>query len=594
MRSFHVALPIALVAALYSGVALAQPNRPHRKIKVPFIPPGLPPPTGALAKACQPLTQPSASTPANASGASLQPPDVVPGVASKLLPPGSNVASGAVQAGSSGTQFRVLVTPLYLLPNYVEFLSEMRIGAATDTSTNLTSFTLGFSWNPFAVNGAAGLDLQGARGEEHDLKEQQCGAADATVEMAILVACGRTDPASIDTDEKRIETQLSSLRSDLRGDIGGTLADLISGRKTLLQKQSAVTGAEGTARDKLDTATDARAALYITTRAVQTAEDELRNATKAVETAEDELRNATKPVERQRAEDELRSAKKTQQKVKDNLARAERQKQDASGALPQAQQAAQDANKTLTQAKKEEQDANDDLAEKVQRVGSGTVYNNCVKRANLAFWPTLFKRGVARFDLTGEVDVFPAGVGPNPLDKTGATTAPLQPFGGVRSEASVTFRPDERFELGFDLTLRYIRPTGAPYTQLAPYEGGAAYFTLLVWSPLLPWTPTTSADDERAKNADYLKSGFLPGLKVGLSGQALFCQGVVNCAVGQTQRESLTPFVDYAQSAAIQFRFSLPIIWSQAVTTGMGTTAVSSAPFSVTPTFSAASAFIGL
>jgi hypothetical protein len=99
----------------------------------------------------------------------------------------------------------------------------------------------------------------------------------------------------------------------------------------------------------------------------------------------------------------------------------------------------------------------------------------------------------------------------------------------------------------------------------------------------MAWTPLSRL--QMASNADYKKSGALPGIVLGVSGQALHCDGFANCASGQINGESLTPFVDFKVLNAAQFRVAFPVTWSQ-------TTVVNTATYS--PTFSTVGAFAGL
>jgi len=194
------------------------------------------------------------------------------------------------------------------------------------------------------------------------------------------------------------------------------------------------------------------------------------------------------------------------------------------------------------------------------------------------FWHELDATWVPQVMATVGYDFYPGGTAPNPLDKTGTTIALLEPWGGVRAELSVLFRPHERFEFEIFAQARRVRPNGAPYTQLANYAGGGATLAWMAWTAL----PETAA---RASNADYRKSGALPGVVLGLSGQSLSCDGFANCASGQITAESLTPFVDIKVLNAAQFRISLPMKWSQNVVANT---------FIATPTFSTAGAFAGL
>jgi hypothetical protein len=171
------------------------------------------------------------------------------------------------------------------------------------------------------------------------------------------------------------------------------------------------------------------------------------------------------------------------------------------------------------------------------------------------------------------VDVYPSGKAPDPVDKT--KTARLEPFGGVRIDGGFTFKPQERLSLELWGQYRRGRTTGDPKTELATYVGGGVTASAVAWAFLPDFT----------KSADYVQTGFIPGLVIGASGQYSKCSGREHCDKMRTESMSLTPFVDIRIKSALQFRLSTPITKF---------TAVSDKGTDVAPTLTIASAFAAL
>jgi len=176
---------------------------------------------------------------------------------------------------------------------------------------------------------------------------------------------------------------------------------------------------------------------------------------------------------------------------------------------------------------------------------------DCENRRLAAQWPTLNGTWIPSVGLTGFIDTYPAGEGPDPKDTTGQTSADLEPFGGVGVEGSLSFHPHER--IGLDLYISYMkaRSSGLPHTKLANNVGGGATFSALFFSFL--------DDSEKYKSPDYVKAGFLPGLGLGASAQIVYCDGREQCAKERPDQRSVTPFFDVRVKPALQFRISVPI-----------------------------------
>jgi hypothetical protein len=133
-----------------------------------------------------------------------------------------------------------------------------------------------------------------------------------------------------------------------------------------------------------------------------------------------------------------------------------------------------------------------------------------------------------------------------------------------------------------------VRSSGAAHTNLAPSYGGGITLLGMVW----PFVRHTKAKPEEVasnnsleRSPDYIKSGFIPGLSIGVAAQVLACTGRQDCAQGRTLQGSVTPFIDIRAAPLIQFRLSAPVTRFTAVGTS-GT--------DVAPTFTFATAIASL
>jgi len=192
-------------------------------------------------------------------------------------------------------------------------------------------------------------------------------------------------------------------------------------------------------------------------------------------------------------------------------------------------------------------------------------------------WTYLYSGWVPQVIGTVGFDVYPSGSGPDPLDKTGASVAKLEPWGGMKADVSTLFRPSERFDATFWGSYRYGRTSGAPHTNLTSYFGGGITLSWLA----LPFLTR----EQLNKSTDYVKSGFFPGMTIGVSGQTLTCAGRLDCDKLRTWQGSITPFIDFRASPLVQFRLSAPVTRF---------TAVGSAGTDVVPTFTVAAAVAAL
>lgn len=214
----------------------------------------------------------------------------------------------------------------------------------------------------------------------------------------------------------------------------------------------------------------------------------------------------------------------------------------------------------------------------VSAVGADAAkaFKECNATLFVRDWEKINKAWVPQISANVALDIYPSGEGPDPDPAKAAQSAPLEPFGGVRTDAGLSFRPHERFS--FQLWGNYwrVRATGGARTELASYYGGGLTISWIA-VPLL---------SEKTKSTEYLETGFIPGIAVGASGQGMRCDGGQQCDKGRTRLMSLTPFIDIKVKAALQFRIAVPITRFSAVSTKDGT--------DVAPTFTLATAISGL
>ena len=136
-------------------------------------------------------------------------------------------------------------------------------------------------------------------------------------------------------------------------------------------------------------------------------------------------------------------------------------------------------------------------------------------------------------------------------------------------------RDDCRFSNGIGMS-------GAAHTELANYVAGG--ITAMGLIPLI-------SRHMLSVNKDYVTSGSIPGIAIGTSLQAHYCDGRENCLNQIAPSGSVTPFIDVKVSTKAQFRLSLPIMNIRTISAA-GTTGVPT--FTATPTLTAVSALSAL
>jgi hypothetical protein len=150
-------------------------------------------------------------------------------------------------------------------------------------------------------------------------------------------------------------------------------------------------------------------------------------------------------------------------------------------------------------------------------------------------------------------DFYPTGSQQDPKS-TSATPQSLNGWGGFTLQVSLTFRPNEGVQADFYGSLKpWWRPSGDATARMARYVGGGATLSWLFYSFMDRGRPE--------QTPDYVKSGFVPGVAVGASGQALSCLTEETCNKGRTRQYSVTPFVELRVKAQVQLRFSVPIAY---------------------------------
>ena len=177
------------------------------------------------------------------------------------------------------------------------------------------------------------------------------------------------------------------------------------------------------------------------------------------------------------------------------------------------------------------------------------IYSEQWRRINSTFRPQI--------GLSLGVDIYPWGSVPDPKDQTGKMTANLEPFGGVFAQLYLSFHINQRFGIDLHGTYKHARSSGSPHTKLSNTYGGGLLISGMVFSFMDNSNP--------GLYPEYIKSGFMPGIVVGASGQISFCDGKSNCAKSRTNNYSVTPFIDFRIKPELQFRISLPITFFNAV-----------------------------
>lgn len=239
--------------------------------------------------------------------------------------------------------------------------------------------------------------------------------------------------------------------------------------------------------------------------------------------------------------------------LKEEVERAKQKFEDADVAYSRALQLsdpAVDAIKAERERAKAALDEAQKALDKAKKKGTDdadAALIKCNNELTVEEWRKINSGWTPLVSLNLAVDVYPFGKGPDPDDAT--KKARLQPFGGFKADAGLTFKPQERFSFDLWGQVRRGRSSGDPKTELATYAGGGVTVSGVVWAFLADFT----------KSSDYVQTGFIPGLVVGTSAQYSKCWGNENCDKMRTESMSMTPFVDIRIKAALQFRLSAPI-----------------------------------
>ena len=204
-------------------------------------------------------------------------------------------------------------------------------------------------------------------------------------------------------------------------------------------------------------------------------------------------------------------------------------------------------------------------------------FQECYDKMHAEQWRSINSTLQPQVGLTFGLDLYPWGRVPDPTDATGQTTADLEPFGGASGQLSLSFHLLERFGIDLWGTYKRARASGDPHTKVANIYGSGLTVSGLVWSFM--------DDSKPGQYPDYIKSGFIPGLALGASGQVSFCDGQSACAKGRTDLYSVTPFVDIRVKPELQFRLALPISFFKTV---------DKKDNEIAPTFSLAGSIAGL
>ena len=175
-------------------------------------------------------------------------------------------------------------------------------------------------------------------------------------------------------------------------------------------------------------------------------------------------------------------------------------------------------------------------------------------------WHELPTAWPPQIQASGAVAAFPGGYYTDPAGKNNGL---LLPWGGVSAQLTFAFRPAERLSFSAWGSYQSTRSGAVPGTFLADYLGWAAQVSWLAFPFLSVDTFLDSKGAKESKNAmldTYIKTGYLPGIAMGLSGQLLRCiDAAPICAQGLLTQWSVTPFVDTRISPAVQLRLSVQV-----------------------------------
>ena len=177
----------------------------------------------------------------------------------------------------------------------------------------------------------------------------------------------------------------------------------------------------------------------------------------------------------------------------------------------------------------------------------------CNARRAANEWSYINDTWIPALGLSASADFYPTGTRQDP-NSTSASSQSLNGWGGFTLQASLSFRPGERMQADLYGSLKpWWRPSGDPSARMARYFGGGATLSWLFYSFLDRGRPE--------QTPDYLKSGFIPGVAVGASLQALSCTTEDTCNKGRTSQYSVTPFIEVRVKAQLQVRFSVPVAY---------------------------------
>jgi len=177
----------------------------------------------------------------------------------------------------------------------------------------------------------------------------------------------------------------------------------------------------------------------------------------------------------------------------------------------------------------------------------------CNARREATEWSYINTGWVPALGLSASADLYPTGSQQDPKS-TAAASQSLNGWGGFTVQASLSFRPAETVQADLYGSLKpWWRPSGDPAARMARYLGGGATVAWLFHSFLDRARPE--------QTADYLKSGFIPGIAMGISGQILSCLSEDTCNKGRTDQYSGTPFLEVRVKSQAQLRISVPITY---------------------------------
>ena len=239
--------------------------------------------------------------------------------------------------------------------------------------------------------------------------------------------------------------------------------------------------------------------------------------------------------------------------------------------------------------------------------GADQAHDTCMAPANEAYAQCnadrfacqvqrVYGTSLPMVQLSGFVDIAPSGTLPDPV--TRGMSYQAEPLSAVGSQLAFVWRPHERLEI--DLWGQFVRgrSTTRDLTPFVYWGGGGTTLSFLIASFLNP--------TQLHSNNDYLQSGLIPGLILGVSLQGAWCTETTgmtaqSCNVAAdtpmaTRDLSVTPFIGVRVDAKLQFRLSLPLRWTDAFlsSTAMMPMPTQSLGFSTAPAISIVSTLPGI